>query len=246
MPVETLALAAGVVACTYLLFGLTGFGSTALALPLLVHFIPLRYLVPLLSLLDLLASLLISLRARRGVRWDELRRVVPAMAVGSVLGLALLVFAPQTPLLIALGVLLVSYSAYAMLRRGGPPQVSAAWGPPAGFGSGALAALYGNGGLVMAMYIGARIRDKDGLRGTASAIVVVNAAVRTVLFAATGLLSQEGLLTAAAWLIPSVLVGLALGNLLHARVSVVALLRVIYVIIAFAGVSLLVREIVIY
>lgn len=246
MPFETLAVVAAVSAFTYLLFGLTGFGSTAIAVPLLVHLVPLRYLVPLLALLDLLAALLVSVRARKGVRWDEMRRVVPAMVVGSAAGALLLAKAPQGPLLVVLGALLLGYSAFALLRRGGPPSFSAAWGMPTGLASGALASMYGNGGLVTALYIGGRIRDKDELRATAAAIVVVNASARTLFFAVTGLLSQEALLLCAALLVPSVLVGIALGSRLHAAVPAHLVLRAIYLTIAVAGASLLVREIVVY
>lgn len=242
MPIETLAVVAAVSAGTYLLFGLTGFGSTALAVPLLVHLVPLRYLVPLLALLDLLAALLVSVRARKGVRWDELRRIVPAMVLGSAAGALLLARAPEGPLLVILGVLLVGYSAFALLRRGGPPRFGAAWGMPTGLAAGALASMYGNGGLVTAIYIGGRIRDKDELRATAAAIVVVNASARTLFFGVTGLLTQDGLLLAALLLVPSVLLGIVLGSRLHAVVPAHLVLRAIYLTIAVAGAALLVRE----
>lgn len=241
MPFETLAIAALVVACTYLLFGMTGFGSTALAVPLLVHFVPLRYLVPLLALMDLLAALLVGVRGYRGVRWDELRRVVPFMAAGIVLGLTLLVGVPEAPLLGALGVFLVGYAAFALLRRGGPPQLAAGWSAPAGLASGVFASLYGNGGLVMALFLGSRIRDKTEMRATASAVVLFNTSLRIVLYGGTGLLMQEGLLLDAALLVPSLLVGLFVGGRLHAAVPARAVLVAVYAVIAVAGVSLLVR-----
>ena len=68
MPVETIAAAAALVACTYCVFGMTGFGSTVLALPILVYLVPLKFAVSLLLLLDLVASVLLSARSRRGVR----------------------------------------------------------------------------------------------------------------------------------------------------------------------------------
>ncbi|MGE0876723.1 MAG: TSUP family transporter [Burkholderiales bacterium] len=242
MSPETLAASAVVIACTYLIFGMTGFGSTALAVPLLVHLVPLRYLVPLLALLDLLAALLVSVRARKGVRWDEMRRIVPAMVFGSAGGALLLARAPEQSLLIVLGVLLVGYAAFALLRRGGPPKFSSAWGAPTGLSAGLLASLYGNGGLVTAVYISGRIHDKDGLRATAAAIVVVNASVRTVFFAATGLLTQEALLLSAALLVPSLLLGLALGGRLHAAVPARLVLKTVYLVIGAAGVLLLARQ----
>jgi uncharacterized membrane protein YfcA len=242
MSPDAFAISAIVIAGTYLLFGLTGFGSTALALPILVHVVPLKVLVPLLSLMDFAAALAQGARARRGVRWDELRRVLPFMAGGIVLGLTLLVGLPEAPLLGALGVFLVGYAAYAMLRRGGPPRLSAKWAPPAGIASGVFASLYGNGGLLMALYMGSRLTDKTELRATATAVVLVNTGLRTVLYAATGLLGQDGLLLAAAMLVPSLAFGLYFGGRLHARVSPRVVLMAIHVVILVAGISLLVRR----
>jgi uncharacterized membrane protein YfcA len=238
---ETLAVAAVVIAATYLVFGLTGFGSTALAVPLLVYFIPLKYLVPMLLLLDLFAALLLSTRARRGVRMDELGRVLPFMLVGIVLGLTLLIRLPEPPLLAVLGMFLLAYAGYGLTRRAGPLQLSRRWSAPVGLAGGALSALFGNGGMLIALYLGARLRDKDELRATAAVAVLLNSGIRTVLFGAMGLLTQEGLLFSAAILVPSVVFGLFLGNRLHAVVSAGFVVRAVYLVVAIAGFSLLVR-----
>jgi len=91
VPYETIAAAALLVACTYCVFGMTGFGSTVLAIPILVYLMPLKFAVTLLLLLDLVASILLSARARRGVRLDELKVLVPFVLVGIALGLTLLI-----------------------------------------------------------------------------------------------------------------------------------------------------------
>jgi hypothetical protein len=241
MPAEALALAALIIAGTYLIFGVTGFGSTVLALPLLVHLMPLKFAVPMLLLLDLTAGILVSTRARHGVRLDELGRLLPFMLLGIGLGLTLLIKLPEAPLLAALGLLLVAYSTYGITRRTGPPRLSRAWSAPIGLAGGTLSALFGVGGALIALYIGARLHDKDELRATAAAAVLLNSGMRAVLFGAMGLLTQDGLLVSAALLLPSVLVGLFVGNRLHARVSPQHVLRAVHVVLIIAGVSLLLR-----
>ena len=47
----------------YTIFGISGFGSTVIAVPILAHFLPVTYLVPLMVLLDMSAALFIGLRA---------------------------------------------------------------------------------------------------------------------------------------------------------------------------------------
>jgi uncharacterized membrane protein YfcA len=52
LPPETLVIAALVVAGAFVVFGLTGFGSTILAVPLLAHLLPLKFVIPMFVLLD--------------------------------------------------------------------------------------------------------------------------------------------------------------------------------------------------
>jgi uncharacterized membrane protein YfcA len=244
MPVETLALTAAVLFCTYAVFGLTGFGSTALSVPLLVHVVPLRYLVPMLAVLDIVAALLVSGRAREGVRKDELLRLVPFMLAGLAVGLTLLIGLPEQPLVIVLGVFLVAYASYGLLRRGGPLALSARWSAPFGFASGAFGALFGNGGTILALYLGGRLHAKNELRATSAAMVLLNAAIRVAMFGAAGLLGQPDLLFSAAILVLPALGGLYVGNRLHAVVSATRVLQAVYLVAAAAGVSLFVRALV--
>jgi uncharacterized membrane protein YfcA len=241
LPPETLAAAALITAVTYLVFGLTGFGSTVLALPLLVHLLPLKFAVPMLLLLDFVAGVLLLSRAGRRVRLDELGWLFPFMLAGIVLGLTLLIRLPEAPLLAVLGLLLVVYAIYGILRRAGPPRLARAWCAPIGLASGILGALFGTGGPPTALYLGARLDDKDELRATAAAAVLLNTSMRLVLFGVAGLLAQDGLLASAALLLPSMLVGLYLGSRLHAAVPAGLVVRVVYVVVAVAGASLLVR-----
>lgn len=241
MPPETLAVAALITAGTYLVFGLTGFGSTVLALPLLVHLIALKFAVPMLLLLDFTAGMLLISRVRRGVRLDELGWLFPFMLAGIVLGLTLLIRLPEAPLLAVLGLFLFAYAIYGTMRRAGPPKLSRAWCAPIGLAAGILGSLFGTGGVLSALYIGARLDDKEELRATAAAAVLLNSSIRVVLFGLAGLLTQDGLLPSAALLLPSVLIGLFLGNRLHAAVPAALVVRAVYVVVAIAGISLLVR-----
>jgi uncharacterized membrane protein YfcA len=242
MPTETLLVAALITAVTYSIFGLTGAGSTALALPLLVLLLPLKFTVPLLLLLDLVASTIVSARGRGRLRWDEFGRLVPFLLVGIALGLTLLIQLPERPLLIGLGAFLVAYALYCLMRRGGPVALSRTWAMPIGLVGGALSALFGLGGVLITLYFAGRLKDKAELRATITAGVLLNSAARVVAFGATGLLTQEGLLLSALLLLPSVAIGLFVGQRLHARVAAAQVLRAVYVVLLIAGASLLARN----
>lgn len=238
---ELVGIAMAVVLVAYFVFGLTGFGSTVLALPLLAQFAPLKFVVPLLLLLDLAAFLAVGARDRRGIRIDELGRVLPFALVGIGLGLTLLIQVAESRLLTALGVFVLLYALWGLTRRGPVAEIPRWTCVPIGLGGGALSALFGTGGVLFAIYNAGRIRDKAELRASNAAMIAFSGIVRIVLFAATGLLAQEGLWLFALLLLPALFAGIALGSRLHAVVPAQAVVRAVHGVLVLAGIALLAR-----
>mgnify|MGYP001619021539 FL=1 len=54
---ETLAASVAILLLAYFIRGISGFGSGLIAVPLLAHFLPLQFVVPLVLVLDFSASL---------------------------------------------------------------------------------------------------------------------------------------------------------------------------------------------
>jgi len=107
-----------VVAFAYTAFGLIGFGSTVIALPLLAQFFALKFAVPLLMLLDLAAFLLLGARMHKRIQYAEIGWLVPFIAVGMAAGLVLLIEVAEQKLIAVLGIFLLLYASYSLLRRG--------------------------------------------------------------------------------------------------------------------------------
>ena len=241
LPLETFALAALVVAIAYVIFGLTGFGSTVVAVPLLALILPLKFAVPLMMLLDLAATVMLGARLRKGLRLDEAAWLIPFILAGMALGLTLLIRVAEEPLLLGLGLFVLLYAAYGLTRRGVPIVLARFWSVPVGLVGGALSALFGAGGVIFAMYFAGRIPDKEALRATNASMIMFSALVRVVLFGFTGLLTQEGLLACVAMLVPAMLGGFYIGNRLHAVIPAASVVKAVYGVLILAGVSLVVR-----
>lgn len=235
-------LAALVVVVAYTAFGLAGFGSTVIALPLLAHFFALKFAVPLLMLLDLAAFLLFGARVHRRIQYREIGWLAPFILVGMAIGLTLLIEVAEQRLLLVLAVFLLLYAGYGLARRGPPATLSRAWGVPAGLAGGVFSALFGTGGVLFAIYNAGRIRDKDALRATNAAMIMASALVRVVLFAAAGLLTQDGLLATALLLAPALVGGVWLGNRLQAAVPAGLVVKAVYALLVLAGLTLLARS----
>ena len=100
-------------------YGLTGFGSSLVTIPLSTHFLPLPFALAVFSVVDLLNALRIGLADRRFAVTPELVRMVPLMLLGILAGVTVLVNLPRQMGMLALGVFVLAYSVYALTYRGG-------------------------------------------------------------------------------------------------------------------------------
>jgi len=241
-PTTTLACAPLIVLLAYTILGITGFGSSITAMPLLAHLVPVRFAVPMLLLLDFSASLIIGTRNRAVIARPELRQIVPFMFVGIILGATVLTHAPGKWLMFALGIFVLSYAAYGILARAETGKIGRAWAAPLGILGGIIAALFGTGGPIFAIYLARRLPDKSALRATMVTVVAVSAVSRFGVFAIAGLYSQQNILPAAAGLFPFMLAGLWLGNRLHRRLAAKRVMQGLWLVLIVSGVSLVARS----
>jgi len=213
-----------------------------IALPLLALFFPLKFAVSLMMLLDLAVLTLFGLRLRRGLRVDEIGWLVPTMLLGMAAGLTLLIEAPERPLLITLGIFLLSYAGWGLLRRGGPPRLARGWSAPIGLAGGVFSALFGTGGVLFAVYNAGRLQDAAELRANNAAMILLSSLLRLVLFGAVGLLAQDGLFPTALMLAPALALGFWLGGRMNARVPAASVVKAVYALLVLAGLTLLARS----
>jgi uncharacterized membrane protein YfcA len=236
-----LAAVCAAIALAYTVFGFGGFGANLVALPMLAHVMSLRFAVPMLLVLDLLAATLLSARNRPLIDRGELRRLVPALLVGMGLGLLVLRSAAERELLLLLGLFVGGFALWSLFGKVNPRPASARWAWPAGLAGGVFSTLFGTGGPLYTLYLARRIADTARLRATIGAVILGSALVRLVLFTGSGFLAQPGLLKLAALLVPCALAGYLIGSRLHAWMPQAQVRRAIWVLRLVSAASLLVR-----
>lgn len=236
------AAIAAVLLLAYVSLGTSGFGSAVVGIPLLAHIVPLKFAVPLVLLLDVVGMFIQGARVRRQIDRAELKRLIPFIAVGIVLGTTLLASLPQRALVAALGCLAAAYGLLNLAGRMPARALSAAWTPVAGVTGGTMGALFGTGGPIYVIFLSRRLADMTTLRATITAVLMVSVAVRAAIFAVSGLFLQEGLLPLALLMLPVMLAGLAIGWRLHAKLPQTTVRRALYVLLILSGASLLVRS----
>lgn len=241
LPWSTLVAVALTITGAYVVYGLTGFGSTIVAMPLLAHWLPLRFAVPMMLIFDVGAGLLLGWKNHRLVNWRELMRLVPWLLLGMGAGVTMLVNAPERVLLLLLGVFVFGLAGWSLLRHRPPRQASAIWSVPTGLVGGVFSALYGVGGVVYTTYLLRRLADKSVLRASVGTLILGTAIVRLVLFTGTGLYQQTDLLRLGFALLPCALLGYWVGNHLHAKLPVQRVVQAVWWILLVGGLSVWVR-----
>lgn len=236
-----MVVACAAVALGYTVFGMTGFGANMVALPVLAHVMSLRFAVPMLLVLDLLSATIMSTRNRASVDTGELKHLMLPLGVGMLLGLPLLQHAAEHWLLVMLGVFVGGFAVWSLW--GAPNRQAAApgWVWPTGVVGGAFSTVFGTGGPVYTLFLANRITDTGRLRATLGTVILISALVRLVLFTGSGFLTQPGLPTLAALLVPCALTGYAIGSRVNAGMQQAQVRRAIWVLLLLASASLLLR-----
>jgi len=225
----------------YTVFGMSGFGSTVIAIPILANWLPLTYLVPLMTLGDLVAAVAVGGSNRQHVSGAELKRLMPFMILGIALGVTVLVAVPQHPLKIGLASFAMAVGLHSVLNPVPKGTISPWWCVPAGTVAGILAAVFGAGGPVNVAYLAGRLRDKGQIRSTVSVIISISATIRTTFYALAGLVLKASLLAGVAMAAPFAWAGLALGSRIHIGLTNEQMRRAVGGVLMASGAVLLAR-----
>lgn len=231
-----------IVFAAYVVFGISGFGSTLIAVPLLAHLFPLKFVAPFFVILDCVGAFNMGLRLRADLMRRELMLLLPFMALGILGGVWLLLRLQPELLLGSLGLFVLFFGAAYVLRsgRGFPlPRWTAA---PIGSFGGATSAVFGIGGPIYVFYLAGRGGDVAQIRATMPVVFMFTTLARIVLFIGAGLYSPASLVAAAA-LLPVMALGIWTGHHLHLNLSRETVIRVMGGVLVLSGISLLIRSV---
>jgi uncharacterized membrane protein YfcA len=224
--------------------GASGFGAAA-ALPLLGLIIPLKVLVPAWSLIALAAGTALLGSDRKRIAWAELLRVVPGTLLGIAVGLYVFTLLDSEALTKWIGAFVLAYGLYALWatfgggKHVGIPPRAAAW--LGGFAGGMTGTVVGTmGSTFFAIYFDAIKLAKDHYRATMTAILLTLTLVRGVGYWAVGEFSRD-VLVITAILLPSMMVGIFVGNRFHHGMSETTFRRTVAGALIASGLALLIK-----
>jgi uncharacterized protein len=225
----------------YFVYGLTGFGSSVVAIPVLTQVVALRTATPVMLILDLGAGLLVGMRGIRSVSTAELRRLMPWLVIGLLSGVFILVATPEGPLKLILGGALLVYSTWRLLSRQTAGTIRPSWSVPLGFAGGCFTAIFGTGGPLYTIYLAGRLTNAEERRATLSTLITITALLRLLLFSASGLYQNPEVLALVLGLLPCGAIGLGLGTWFRGKVSPARLLKALWLVLLMSGINLFAR-----
>ena len=228
----------------YFIFGVSGFGSSIIAVPILVLFFPLQFVVPLMVILDLCAAIYLGGKSYQEADKKELAWLFPFTLVGMIVGITLLLNAPQEPLLITLGIFAAANGLRVLVRKKSAPLqvISRYWAILFGAVGGVFTALYATGGVIYASYLSMRLDQPARLRATMALAILVLVLMRLLFMLFTGLILHLPVLAYGLVLIPCMIAGLWAGSKAHRSLSMHRMQQTYGLILLFAGMVLLLKQ----
>jgi uncharacterized membrane protein YfcA len=219
----------------------TGFGATVIALALGVHFVPLRELVVVLVILGWLQSAWLVARGRRSIQWRLLlARILPCAALGLGIGVMVRAVAATDVLRIVLGAFVVVVAVLELTRlvRGTTARSAPRW-LQLGLltGGGVFHGLFASGGPLVVFALARAQLTKSEFRATLSLLWLSLNSVLLGTAVAFGELSTA-ITAMALTLLPGLVVGVVVGELLHHRVPEYTFRCAVQVVLVLTGVSL--------
>ena len=224
-----------------LIFGITGFGSALVTIPLATHLVPLKFALALFAVVDLCCAVSVGLENPKNAVKREWTRLIPMILVGTALGVTLLVNLPRTVGMLLLGAFIASYALYSLFRRSATRVIDPRWAWLAGLGGGITSTLFGAGGPPYAIYLSQRGLTKEQFRATMGLATMCSISIRIVVFFITGLLLDRAVWLTALAAVPAALAGLWVARRIYSRVSREVVLRAVAAILLLSGSSLILR-----
>jgi uncharacterized protein len=96
-------------------YGVTGFGSALITIPLASLIYPLQFVLAVFALLDIVNAVRVGLAQPHAIVWDEARRLIPSCILGVLVRTVLLALLRTQILLFALGLFVVGFAFYSLL-----------------------------------------------------------------------------------------------------------------------------------
>lgn len=248
MVVSSTVFLAAVVLVAIVVESAAGFGATVVTVTLGAQLLPLDAVLAAFLPLNVMLSLAVVARNVKHVdRRVLLVQVLPWMGIGTAVGVALARFrgAGWIKIVFAAFVIVLSVSELVAMKRKADERTTPLSPPVSAVAlstAGIIHGLFACGGPLVVWVVGRTISEKSAFRATLSALWLLMNVVLVGTMVWDGSVSRASLVTTAA-LVPSLLLGLLLGDRLHRKLDERSFRLGVFVLLLVAAGVLLLRSI---
>ncbi len=227
--------------------GITGFGSSILAVPFLAVFMDLKDVVVIVSLVSMEIAVLMTLISFRLVEIKEFLKITTCLLLGLPLGIYMLNTLStgylETILAVAIFVLGI-YNLFDLHFKAEKKVAKKKTGFDFGgsaclFCAGVVHGVFAAGGPLVVVYGTNKFKTKESMRASFSALWVVINTVMLIINSSSGKITSATI-EKAAWAFPAVVLSIFVGKWIGDRISQKVFLTIIYAVLIFAGVFMFV------
>jgi len=221
----------------------TGFGATVIALSLGALVFPLKQLVPILVMIGIIQSGFIVLWRFRYIQWRILlARIMIFSGLGLPLGIWFYRHFPSERLKIFLGIFIILVSGYELynllIKKSISKPLSLISSILLLASGGFIHGVFATGGPLIVYYAGREIKNKAQFRATLSLLWLVLNFILLISYLLSATINQDNL-KMTGLLLPALVLGIVLGEILHRKVQEQTFRVVVQIILFFTGVSIL-------
>lgn len=191
-----------------------GFGSSTILLPVALLFFDFKTALVLVAFMHLFGNLGRITFFGKGISWRVFIYFGVIGVIGTFAGAVLVTHLDQTLLKVLLGVFLVAYGTFALLRPSFKMRQTKTNMLTGGITSGFMAGLIGTGGALRSAFLTAYNLPKAQYIGTAAAIAIIVDGIRIPLYLKDGLLAGSYY-----WMLPILLVLAVIGSYVGKRLA---------------------------
>ncbi len=230
---------------SYLSLAFAGFGGILVPITLGASFYSIEWMLSVLVPVSLLSNLVILLRHYRNIDFNLLfRKILPFMGMGLVVGMLIFQQLHGELQERIFGVLVVLLSARELILARRSDKESAPVGRVRAFlyvfSSGIIHGMYASGAPLLVYVVNKLNLDKSTFRSTLPVVWLTMNLILTVNYALTGKLTAETS-RVSLMLLPSLILGLMLGEYLHRKSNGRLFKIVVFVLLLFSGFSIILK-----
>ncbi len=243
-PTSLVAAVAGIILLSAFVRSALGFGDAVIAMPLLAALLGLKTATPLVAFMGSTIAILILARHWRKGDWKASTLLVLSSLAGIPVGIYLLTRLPEAPLKIALGLVILAYGLFGILR----PSLRIRDEKPAlpclvGFAAGILGGAYNTNGPLVVVYARLREWPPERFRVTLKAYFLPTGILVLLGYGAAGLWTRQ-VLGLYLWALPALLFGVWAGGRLNRNLAGGGFARWVDAALVAMGAFLIVRTLI--